>query len=300
MKIYHIENDIEVFGEDVTSFPKGIDEAFNRLIEVGKKDSRTYYGIGYCVDNKMTYAAATSELYIGEANEYDEYDVYTIEAGDYLCEPLYDWRSKTNCIKDIFAQMLEDERAHKSKPSIEIYLNDDEMLCLIKMKTDENVIDLINNKAKQITDAFKTADNDDINSAPFTGSWTPAQVMNHLTKSNLSIAKAMSFEGSEAHRGADKRVPELRQMFLDYSVKYKSSEFIKPEEGLYDKQLCINAFKHAIETLNESAAAANVTDAISHPAFGEITKLELLHFTVFHLQRHLRQLNIMLLALQEA
>ena len=299
MEICCIENDVEVFGKTVDAFPLGIETAFNNLMNaLPANDSRLYYGISICEDGKITYAATALETYAGEANEHKDYNVFTIEAGDYLCKTLYNWRKNTGIIKNIYEDICKDERADRSKHFIEKYIDDNKMLCLVKIKADEDVFSLIDKRAELLTKAFASAD--EINIAPYKKGWTPAQVINHLTKSNVSIAKAMSLEGAVTNRPPDKRVAELRQMFLDYSVKFDSPQFIWPEEGWYDKQLCIKAFSHSIETLREAASAFNLSEAITHPAFGEITKLELLHFIVVHTQRHLRQINKMITIMKKA
>jgi dihydrofolate reductase len=49
--------------------------------------------------------------------------------------------------------------------------------------------------------------------------------------------------------------------------------------------------KNSILELREMAAQANYYEAIDHPIFGEITKYELLHFVIYHTQRHIHQLT---------
>jgi DNA-binding cell septation regulator SpoVG len=59
-------------------------------------------------------------------------DNLTIEKGEYLVKPLYDWRTKTDCIKDIFHEIMQDERADHTKPAVEWYKNDEEMFCMVR------------------------------------------------------------------------------------------------------------------------------------------------------------------------
>lgn len=130
-----------------------------------------------------------------------------------------------------------------------------------------------------------------INTIPFKNSWTAGQLMEHVTKSNTGIAKALNIEGKPAERNADERVRELREMFLDFSVKFKSPEFILPTKEFYHKETCIEDLENSVELLKQVSNHANLSESIKHPAFGEITKLELLYFVQFHMQRHLRQLK---------
>ena len=135
MEQYKLENNVTVFGFQVKNFPNGIGEAFHKLIEMipnGKE--RAYYGISY-FDNtgNVVYKAAAEEKFTGEAEKYN-CERYTIEKGEYLTIKLLDWRNKTDCIKDLFHELMEDGRTDKSKPCIEWYYNDDEMLCMLLMK----------------------------------------------------------------------------------------------------------------------------------------------------------------------
>ena len=135
MEKYRVQKDLQVFGLQVMSFPYGIGEAFGNLMEMipnGKE--RAYYGISY-FDNagNIVYHAAAEEKYSGEAEKYN-CKSYTIEKGEYLAIKLAGWRSKTDKMKELFHELMIDERTNKSKPCIEWYYNDDEMMCMMLMK----------------------------------------------------------------------------------------------------------------------------------------------------------------------
>ena len=49
-----------------------------------------------------------------------------------------------------------------------------------------------------------------INTIPFKDSWTAGQLMEHVTKSNTGIAKALNIEGKPSERKPDEREPEWR------------------------------------------------------------------------------------------
>ena len=103
MEIYNLSNDIPVFEFEVKSFPSGISEAFNELInKTGDcAGARSYFGIikpGKA--GKTGYYVAAGEKEPGEAEKFN-YDTYAIERGEYLITKIDDWRSKTNSIKCI-------------------------------------------------------------------------------------------------------------------------------------------------------------------------------------------------------
>ena len=133
MEKYNLQNDLKVFGVQVKTFPNGIGEAFDKLIKMlpGGFD-RSYYGISYMAnDGTMIYIAAAFEKEAGEAEKYN-CERYTIEKGEYLAITVNEWRSKTDCIKDIFHEIIKDSRIDKTRPAIEWYKDEREMICMVK------------------------------------------------------------------------------------------------------------------------------------------------------------------------
>jgi hypothetical protein len=132
---YKIKNDIRLFGRSVPTFPLGIKEAFTALLDMlPDAMNRSYYGVSYMDETgKIIYQVEAEEKYEGEAEKY-KCERYVIAKGDYLAVTLNNWRSNTNCIKDIFHEMMNDDRADKITPVIEWYKSDEEMLCFVKTK----------------------------------------------------------------------------------------------------------------------------------------------------------------------
>jgi predicted transcriptional regulator YdeE len=141
MKIYNLPNVLKVFGFRVNSFPEGIAEAFESLIKmVPDGFERPYYGIGYMdKDGQIIYKAAALEKYEAEAEKY-KCERYTIEKGEYLTVTVHDWHKKTSSIKNVFHEIMLDSRVDKTKPCVEWYKNDDEMICMIQTDRRKNEI----------------------------------------------------------------------------------------------------------------------------------------------------------------
>ena len=133
METHTIAKDIKVFGLQVVRFPQGIQQAFDELIHaVPEGLNRNYYGISKMDDKgNFAYYAAVEELVEGEGKKHG-FDYYTIERGKYLTEAVLDWRSKVAGIKDVFGEMMKSKRYDTTKPCIEWYKNDNEMLCMLK------------------------------------------------------------------------------------------------------------------------------------------------------------------------
>jgi len=134
MEKHTIKNDINVFGGQVTSFPNGIGEAFEPLMKkIPDGFNRSYYGIAKMEGNQIIYIAAAEEKSKGEGKKYQCND-YVIEGGEYLTIAIADWQPKTDSIKDVFGELMKDNRTDKSKPCIEWYKNDKEMFCMMKVR----------------------------------------------------------------------------------------------------------------------------------------------------------------------
>ena len=138
-----------------------------------------------------------------------------------------------------------------------------------------------------------------LNTIPFKHSWTAAQVTAHVTKSNSSIAQALRMEAKPSERDAGERVQELKEMFLDFTTKFQTPDFILPTQDTYEKETLIAKLERSNELLREAATKVNLSDIISLPAFGEITKLEMLHFVLYHTQRHIHQLKNIILVIEK-
>lgn len=142
--------------------------------------------------------------------------------------------------------------------------------------------------------AFSAFAATDINKVPFSHSWTPGQVMEHLVKSIGGVLYFLDQPGQPANRPADQLVNNIRQTFLDFSIKMLSPEFVVPEEKDYDKETMTGAMQHIISGV--SAAIKNedlsVLSGFAFPGSeGGLTKLELVHFGTVHILRHTHQLQ---------
>ena len=134
MEIFNLANDVKLFGIEVKTFPSGIGEAFETLAKkISDGYDRSYYGISQIINEAIIYKAAAEEKYEDEAEKY-HCERFIIEKGEYLMVAINDWRKKTDCIKDIFHEMMQDNRFDNTKPCIEWYKDDNEMLCMIKSK----------------------------------------------------------------------------------------------------------------------------------------------------------------------
>ena len=155
----------------------------------------------------------------------------------------------------------------------------------------ENLFHQVDNITDELVDAVSSFSDKEINEIPFEGSWTAAQVADHVRKSNNGIAQALQMKGRRDERNADERVEELKDVFLDFEIKLRSPEFILPAQNVYDKKELIERLEKSVDRIKQERANADLSEIIDLTVLGTISKLELLHFVIFHSQRHVHQLK---------
>ena len=128
------------------------------------------------------------------------------------------------------------------------------------------------------------------NTIPYKGSWTPAQLVRHLLKSVSGIGPLIEKPGKPADRDPGERILGLKQNFLDITKTMHSPEFIVPENKHYNKDALIKKFEAALAPLTK-LKGLNGAEIITGLPLGEVTKLEILHFLLYHFQRHLIQMK---------
>jgi hypothetical protein len=155
----------------------------------------------------------------------------------------------------------------------------------------EEILTAIGEAVSDMGGLMESLDETQVNTVPYEDSWTAGQLVNHVTKSINGLGGAMLKEAPEATRNPAEKVAGFQKTFLDFSTKMQSPDFIIPDAGPYQKQQTIDALKQAFELLKENAGKADLNQLLTGLPMGDATKLELLHFVLYHTQRHLHQLK---------
>lgn len=121
--------------------------------------------------------------------------------------------------------------------------------------------------------------------------WCIAQIAEHVLLSTNSVLKAITLTGNKAQRDSAEKIEELQLIFLNFDKKYEAPAFIQPTKDIYTKAVLLQQLETAFAALQQALYIVEFDELIDHPAFGNISKLEIAHFVWFHTQRHLRQMN---------
>jgi len=160
---------------------------------------------------------------------------------------------------------------------------------------------MINNQASyqeyaatygELLELLSAFSQEQLNTVPYEGSWTAAQVGRHLLKG--TIADAIEAPGAPTLRAPDAMCPAIEGIFLDFSTKLQSPDFVIPEPGVYDKKQLL---QELADTVARTGKAIQTQDlSMTYPEFelpqmGALTRLEWICFAVAHAKRHIRQVR---------
>lgn len=153
------------------------------------------------------------------------------------------------------------------------------------------VLTTIDETVARLSGLMSPIGEEEINSVPYENSWTAGELLSHITKSLSGIAEAMTIPGKPAKRNPGEKVADFKKTFLDFSIQMTSPDFIIPDRKNYDKISALDELIMAAERLKENTNKAAMADVVENLPMGEVTKLELLHFALYHTQRHLHQMH---------
>ncbi|GGA98556.1 DinB family protein [Puia dinghuensis] len=132
------------------------------------------------------------------------------------------------------------------------------------------------------------------NSTPSYGGWTAGQVAEHLLLS-AGVAEVIAGRTSPTtDRQPDTHLAMIAGVFLDFSTKLPSPDYIIPAEGYYDKEEMLNKIKLVWDKIGEGTRLLDLSATcldFEFPGVGPMTRLEWIWFYVWHTQRHLHQLK---------
>ena len=148
--------------------------------------------------------------------------------------------------------------------------------------------------SKKLLQGISSIPEEKFNMIPFANRWTAAQVSDHILKSVSGALEMLYSTTKPAGRQPDEKKEAIKTMFLDFTTKMKSPEFVLPGNSPIEKETILNALKvtrtkmiEAIKTLNLS----EICTAFELPGFGEFTRAEWIYFAMYHTQRHTHQLK---------
>lgn len=141
------------------------------------------------------------------------------------------------------------------------------------------------------------------NTKPADQSWSAAMVVQHLILAGKGIDQVLLGNTKPTSGAADQKVETIRNILLDFNAKYNSPPFIEPKDQHYEQEEQLQQLQQIVDTilpiLPNLDLSATCLD-FEFPGLGQVTRLELISFLIYHTQRHIHQLNNMVKVLATA
>lgn len=158
----------------------------------------------------------------------------------------------------------------------------------------EPLIQEIKKTFAELIHVFSKISTHHIDVIPFEGSWTAGQVAEHIVKAVSGMPGLLNAQVEPVNRPYDEQVSGLKKVFLDFSVKMKSPEFIVPTETKHDQADLLKTFLQLEEEMEAAATTLGLTllcKATKFPGGDYLTRFEWISFALVHTQRHIHQLQ---------
>lgn len=159
----------------------------------------------------------------------------------------------------------------------------------------EQLITEFEETTKELFQTLSLFSDEEFNKIPFEGSWTAGQVAEHLFKSESNIPRVLKGDSKETQGDPFEKTAIIRTVFLDYTIKMQSPEFILPSSDEKQTAFFIKGFEETrreLKTLVDTLDLNKTFTSFSFPQLGNLTGWELICFVVCHSKRHIRQMKI--------
>ena len=156
------------------------------------------------------------------------------------------------------------------------------------------IISIFENTINKFRDAVAVFDEAALNQVPFENSWTAAQVADHVLRSQSRFPQLLRGNTGEANRKADEKKEVIEKIFLDFSTKLKSPEFILPSTEPLSKTALMDRIDNQAADMKAAIEESDLVKLcldFSLPNMGQLSGVEWSWFQIYHTQRHTKQLE---------
>ena len=158
----------------------------------------------------------------------------------------------------------------------------------------DSLLSALDLNTRQVIDALAALDTDTINRKPNSGVWSLAQVVDHLTRSDMVMGRVTRGTTEPSQRDPLEKVEQMRTRFGDFESKLSAFGMLIPGNEAMELDDVVRKFTEARAQFRESVAIGDPSDLctrFAHPLFGQLTRAEWGWFTIIHTERHLVQFS---------
>lgn len=141
----------------------------------------------------------------------------------------------------------------------------------------ENILNELKNVTDDLLQTINLFTEEQFNVVPFERSWTAAQVVQHLVKSELKTIQIFGAGAVITQRKFDEHAEAIKSIFLNFTTKLPSPEFTIPSNNKDEKSVAYNNLKSGrdeILKIAESVDLSRTFKDFQFPQFGALTGME--------------------------
>lgn len=137
MQTFQLEKDVLLFGVQATTFPTGVQQAWQELHKkISSTNARNFYGISHgSKDGSIVYKACVEEVFEGEAASLN-CEKFLLPHGEYIGKTVRNFMQQIQKIGETFQTLLARDDYDKTGVCVEQYLNETDVVCMIKRKAE--------------------------------------------------------------------------------------------------------------------------------------------------------------------
>lgn len=157
-----------------------------------------------------------------------------------------------------------------------------------------NYIPLLQKTIAAMIGSLQAFSPEELNRVSFDGSWSAAQVADHVIKSLAGLPKILAGSSSDANRDPEEKVKMITAIFTDYDKKMQSPEFILPGDKVFKIENLEHAFNKLLDKIVFLSSQKDLNKAYTDypfPQMGYFTGQEWVCFAWVHSSRHLGQIK---------
>ena len=146
----------------------------------------------------------------------------------------------------------------------------------------------------RLLQTLQTFDAASFNTQPSPAEWSPAGVAEHLLILDVIANKILRTEAVPSTRPSDSKVALIKTVMEDSGTKRVAPEPVLPKGGEKNIEEMIAALRQQRDALKDAIQTTDLSEACTarkHPALGTLTRLEWIHFIIYHTDRHRLQLD---------
>ena len=157
-----------------------------------------------------------------------------------------------------------------------------------------DILNELNITRANLLDTVMAFPDKDFNKSSSPDTWSAAQVSDHIYKFVSGALEQLQTPVIPTTRHPHEKEETLRNIFLDFSVKFESPEFVLPGKTPLTKTEIYQKLEATFDSIGEVIKNEDITPTTTGfelPGLGPFTRAEWIWFVIYHTQRHTRQIK---------